>query len=354
MLRRIPATPLVCLAIFLTTIIANATWAAGPDESLEILLKPNQAAPSPVPAAHKTKAARRVAPQGYIGAPGMACLPPPPFGIAKVKPAVCGPFQMMPGCILPKLRQGQWEASVQAFFARSRGTIAYPRYSIFYNPSTGWNNEADLNDALGLPAHKVVMEASIRYQFRPNWGIQYSVLADEFRGGKWVDTQFVFGTGVNQFFFYGQQIQTKWQHGYHRVGLVYDALRTCQASVSVFANWVHAEDKIDVNCQACGLQTSTFSKGTDAAMAGVEFQRCIKTAPNGGTLSCDSKIGFIFLDDVEGWDVQVGGRYSVPLGCGRWGFMKGGYRYVELKKTQYDFLFKNTLEGGYVEGGFVF
>jgi hypothetical protein len=89
-------------------------------------------------------------------------------------------------------------------------------------------------------------------------------------------------------------------------------------------------------------------------MAGMEFQRCFKTAPNGGTLSWDCKAGGIFLDDTVGGDVEAGARYSIPLNCGRSGYVKGGYRFVDLKKTQYDFVFKNTLSGGFIEGGFIF
>jgi hypothetical protein len=87
---------------------------------------------------------------------------------------------------------------------------------------------------------------------------------------------------------------------------------------------------------------------------GLELQRCIKTAANGGTFSFDHKAGVIFLDDVEGWDVQAGARYSIPLNYGRWGYMKGGYRYVEIKKSQSDYAFKHALEGGYMEFGFIF
>ncbi len=55
MLRRIPSTPLVCLVLLLSTIFLNASWAAGPDESLDILLKPNQVSSAPTVVAHKAK-----------------------------------------------------------------------------------------------------------------------------------------------------------------------------------------------------------------------------------------------------------------------------------------------------------
>jgi hypothetical protein len=57
---------------------------------------------------------------------------------------------------------------------------------------------------------------------------------------------------------------------------------------------------------------------------------------------------------VEGWDIQLGLRYSIPLNCGRAGFASGGYRFISFKKSQPDYLWENTLEGGYLEFGLIF
>ena len=45
---------------------------------------------------------------------------------------------------------------------------------------------------------------------------------------------------------------------------------------------------------------------------------------------------------------------AIPLNAGRSGYVKAGYRLVELKKSQNDFLLKDALEGGYMEFGFIF
>ena len=92
----------------------------------------------------------------------------------------------------------------------------------------------------------------------------------------------------------------------------------------------------------------------DPVITEIQFQRCLRTAPNGGTFSFDNRAAFLFNDDVEGYDVQLGGRFSVPLGCGRWGFAKGGYRFVQLQKSQSEYLFKSSFEGGFIEGGLIF
>ena len=214
-----------------------------------------------------------------------------------------------------------------------------------------------LTDQLQLPANQVIGQFTASYQFRPNWAVQFSVLGFESNGGGMVQVNnaigfFVFG---NQTFTYGQQIQSKWRHTYSRLGLVYDAIRICSAKVSVFADWVHVDDQIDVFCSTCGLGSSTFGKNIDATMVGLQFQKCLVAMCNGGTFSSDCKAGAIFLDNVEGWDVDLGGRYSIPLNAGgRWGYLKGGYRLVKLNKSESDFVFNNTLEGGFAEFGFIF
>jgi hypothetical protein len=352
MLRRIPFTPLVCLVVFVATSFLNPAWGAGPDESLEILLKPNKSGSSPSPTVHKAKPRARGYARRSAAYRAFPYAPPPPPGICKVKPACvspCGPR----GCILPRPKARQWEMSAQAFFARTRGVVQWPRYSPYYVTYQGTENWADLNDDLGLPEHATVPEFSARYQFKPNWGMRYEVLFDEMTGGGWPDRQFLFGN-QNTYVTYGQQIQTKWLHSYHRISLVYDAVTTPQSVISVAGGWMHAEDQIDLYCQTCGLYTRKFSKSMDAMLVELNFQRCIRTARNGGTLSWDHKAAVMFMDDVEGIDLEAAGRFSTPLNCGRWGFVKGGYRFVQLKKGQTDFAITTSFEGGFVEGGFIF
>ncbi len=352
MLRRIPFTPLVCLVVFVSTVLASGAWAADPNESLEILLKPNKAGNSPSPTIHKATARTRTAVnRGVYRAYPYASLPP--GAITKCKPifkSPCGPL----GCILPHPRERQWELSAQAFFARTKGVVQWPRYSPYYLGYQGWENWADLNDDLKLPEHDVLLDLSARYQFKPHWGVRYEVLFDELNGGGWPWRQFLFGNQYSGFVTWGQQVQSQWLHAFHRLTLVYDAVRTPQTVISVAGGWAHADDKISLYCQTCGYYTRTFSKSLDSAIVELEFQRCLRTAPNGGTFSWDHKAAFIFMDDVEGYDIEAAGRYSIPVNCGRWGFVKGGYRFVQLKKTQTDYALTTTFEGGFVEGGFIF
>jgi len=352
MLRRIPATPLVYLVILSITLFVAASWAAGPDESMEIRLKPSPASGSPVPAVNKAsphQATRTRRALDYGPSPVFMYFPPP---IMKVKPEVCGVFPLIPVCILPSPVMGQWEMSGQVFFARVRGTMQWPRNS-WWLAGYGWGNNVGFTDDLQFPVHQTVGEFTARYQFRPNWAFRYSILSAELNGGGWPTDNFWFGW---QQITFGQPIQTKWTHYYNRLGLIYDAIHNCRAKVSVFADWVHTDDRMTLNCTACSafLGSPTFSKNGDSMMVGLELQRCVRTFVNGGTFSLDCNAGGIFLDDVEGWDVQAAGRYSVPLNCGRWGYVKGGYRLVDIKKSESDFIFNHALEGGFMEFGLIF
>ncbi len=195
-----------------------------------------------------------------------------------------------------------------------------------------------------------------QYSFRPNWAFRYSGLAFEANGGGQPTGNFIFGPSQQNYgsFGYGTGIQTQYQHSYHRIGLLYEPVNNYRSSVAVFVDWVHTEDKITVISSITVGQNSVFSKGTDAVITGLEFQRLMKTTSNGAALSCDCKVGGIFLDDVEGWDAQAGAKSTIPLNSGRSGYVKAGYRLAELKKTQNDFRLKDALEGGFLEGGFIF
>ncbi len=87
---------------------------------------------------------------------------------------------------------------------------------------------------------------------------------------------------------------------------------------------------------------------------GAEFQRCLRTLPNGATLACDNKAEVIWLDGTIGVDVQAGMRFSVPLGAGRWGYAKGGYRFLNFNESRDDLKLDSSFEGGFVEGGVIF
>lgn len=357
MLRRKHPTLVVCLVLMVSALLAASAF-AGQSESLPQKSNKSPQAISQAAPLHPgikpiTKVKQVPCPWDY---------PPPcgPMGVTKVTPNCMVPYRAsasFAGCVLPTAGVKQWDMSAGVLFARLRGKIAWPRYpwgGSGYGAWYGGTNETDFTDGLQLPAHVAVPTWSVTYQFRPNWAVRYTGLGFAADGGGQPTGFVAFGPWQQYYFGSGQNISSKYQHGYHRVGLLFDALKSCKATVKVFADWVHAEDRIETtSCVSCN-QNSVFSKSTNAAAAGIEFQNCLKTARNGASLSCDWKAGAIFLDDVEGWDVQAGARYAIPLNCGRSGYVKAGYRLVELKKSQNDYLLADSLDGGFMEFGFIF
>jgi hypothetical protein len=353
MMRRIPYTLLVCLVFLITTAFMVPAWASPGEESAEKILAKSQVASQGVAGEPKPKAITKVKPQPKY--PTYEYLCPRP-DITKVKPGYMrsyGTEVQFPEGILATARAGRWDVGGGVLFARLRGKVAWPRYAWAGAYVAGGTNETDFTDGLALPGHIAVPTWSVKYAFRPNWSVRYSGLGYEANGGGQSSSTITFGPW-QQFYGAGQSVQSKYQHLYQRVGLQYDAVKSSRSCIGIFADWVHAEDKIQVISSLSVGQSAVFSKGTDAAIAGIEYRRFVKASANGGALSCECKAGAIFLDDVVGVDAQAGAQYAIPMNSGRSGYVKAGYRLVELKKAQNDYLLNNALEGGYMELGFIF
>lgn len=347
----------VCLAFLMSTVFLGFVSAAQSEDPSEKTFNKAQVAAQGVTGDLKPKTITKVKPAATF--PGCG-YPSNRYQITKVKPDYMQlrPTEAQLGeSFLPSPGVGRWEMSGGVLFARLRGRIAWPRYPWSGAGGAGWGgwtDGTDFTDGLQLPGHIAVPTWSVKYQFKPNWAVRYSGLGFEANGGGQPTDYIMFGPWQQYYGGYGQGIQTKYQHIYHRTGLVYDALKNYRSTVRVFAEWVHADDKIQVISSISVGQSSVFSKGTDAAMAGMEYQRLVKLTANGANFSCDFRAGGIFLDDVEGWDAQAAGQYTIPLNSGRSGYVKGGYRLVAMKKGQNDYLLKHNLEGGFMEFGFIF
>jgi len=204
--------------------------------------------------------------------------------------------------------------------------------------------DLDFNDGLGLPSHKWLMEYSVRHQFRPHWSCFYSIMPIE------MDETFQHPS------FPGIVLRTKWEHVYQRVGIMYQPIVTCNASVSIYGTWLFMDQKFRLNSGShCPTRsTTTVDRTRHMIMSGIEFQKCIRTLCNGGTLSCDSKVGLGYLDGTFGLDVQAGFRFSVPMNCGRWGYARGGYRLIDFREDRTDLRMDHTLEGWFGELGLIF
>ncbi len=251
-------------------------------------------------------------------------------------------------CCLPVPKNKSWEMNAEVIFARVKGKVRYIRG----NTAFGFQQQehVDLNADMGVPDHWVVPEMTVNYRFRPNWSLRYSIMPMVVNGGGAVGRNFTFG---NNNYSSGQHTQVKWERTLHRGGLVYDALRTHRAKVSVFGEYVRLDEKlsvVQVNC--CG---DTLDNTLNMGMAGLEFERCLKTRRLRDTLSLSCKAGVAFLDEAFGSDLSTGLKYTIPLGNGRYGYLAGGYRYLTFNKGYHDLKRIDTsIEGGYLQMGFIF
>ncbi|MEI7450638.1 MAG: hypothetical protein WCJ75_13540 [Desulfomonile sp.] len=253
-----------------------------------------------------------------------------------------------PDCILPVTRPRGWELEAEALYARTKGKVRFS-VSNFGNWGTAVQ-DVDMNSDLGLPEHYWIGSFSARYGFKPRWSVRYSVMPTVIDATASTNSSFNFGNMMNTF---GQNTKVKWERLYQRIGLVYDPIRTPTVRVSVFGDYVRLNDKLSVvQLGCCG---STFDNDLNMAMAGLEFERCLKVSRLCNTLSVECKAGIAFGDAAVGSDLATGLKYSIPMNNGRWGFVKGGYRQLTFKKKYSDAKMMDTaMEGGFIEAGLIF
>jgi hypothetical protein len=251
------------------------------------------------------------------------------------------------GCYLPQSAPRGWKLDAQAMFARTRGKVRYLLGNYGYNYYS--NPDADLNSALGLPEHQVIGTYSAAYRFTPQWSLRYSVMPLSLEGSG-SGNSFTFGTTLISS---GTNTKAKWERLTQRIGIVYDPIRTYNSRVSVFGDYMRVDDKVSViQLGCCG---STMNNEFNMAVAGLEFEKCLKNTRFMNTLSLECKAGVAFLDDAVGSDLSTGLKFSIPMNNGRWGYLSGGYRYVSLNRKYSDArLTDTTMDGGYLQMGLIF
>ncbi len=293
------------------------------------------------------QAVYRQASASYYG----SAFAPPSRGkpIAKCKAPVCAPPPCAPVCktccVLPLRMPGQFELSTQVFFPHVRGTFQWPGTVLGVQAS-----EVAFSD-VGIPSHATLLEYSAKYQIAPRWALYYSIMPIELSGTKVAEKSFWFG---QWFYPIGTQVHGKWQFTYQRVGLMFQPILNPAAAVSFYAGWTFNEQRLSINSSICGGNGSTIDRTRNMVNTGIEIQRCLRTLPNGSTFACDNKAEVIWLDGAFGYDIQAGMRFSVPLGYGRWGYAKGGYRLLNFNEDRDDLRLDSSFEGGFVEGGIIF
>jgi hypothetical protein len=103
-----------------------------------------------------------------------------------------------------------------------------------------------------------------------------------------------------------------------------------------------------------GLGTPVVMDDTNnVAILGLEFDRCLKNY-RGNTLALNGKGGIAFLDDSIGYEAEAALNYLIPIRTGRFGFVKAGYQYAQLKKDRPGRMFGTTMDGPFLQLGLLF
>ncbi|MBI5252473.1 MAG: hypothetical protein HY912_23510 [Desulfomonile tiedjei] len=252
-------------------------------------------------------------------------------------------------CSLPEHPPRGWELAADVFFARTKGKVRFYR-------GISWGyyglDDVDLNADMGLDDHGVMGSFMAMYRFRPKWALRYSIMPMTMMGSGQAGRSFMFG---NTQYTGGQAVSVQWERLEQRLGLIYDAVHSHSSRIGLFGDYIRVNERIKTMQMLAGMGGNTMDNDLNMAMAGIEFEKCLKTTHTKATLSLECKAGAAFLDDAVGAEAETALKYSIPMNNGRWGFVKGGYRYLTYKKKSSDArMFDMAMEGGFLQMGLVF
>ena len=291
--------------------------------------------------------------QGYKG---ISKTRPSSSGILKVRPsgfssslkglAAFNPANWGLNCFLPSTAQGQFMVGPELFFARVKGEARRGLVLTGLDSTT-----VDFDDHLGFnKGGNTLWSVKALYQFRPRLAITYSFMPIAMEASGSPVTGFQFG---GQAFAAGANLRSKWERYEHRAGLRFSVVRRPNAITSLFAQWLYLQDRLTIRDTAGTAAAATWDEDKNLALVGIRFDKCLKNY-RGNTLALNLEGGVAFLDDSMGYEAEAGLRYLIPIKKGRFGFVKGGYRYSHLKReTDLDML-GTTLDGAFLQLGFLF
>ncbi len=163
-------------------------------------------------------------------------------------------------------------------------------------------------------------------------------------------------TPVNGFF-YGNAYYpayvpslTIWDRNIYRWDIVYDWYQQPHAVSSIFAGYALYDDKLQISNV---VQSRTRSSGFGLAFAGLSVERAVRNlGPATASLNC--KWSLEFLEGYFGWDGYAAARISVPMDCGRFGYLECGWRWITLDRYYQTNADKTSLDGLIGTVGMVF
>lgn len=287
-------------------------------------------------------------------------------GISKMRPASSGVLKVRPwslssglrglssfnpanwglNCYLPAPAKGQFMVGPELYFARFRGEARRGLVLTGLDSTT-----VDFDDHLGFnKGGNTLWSVKALYQFRPRLAVTYSFMPIAMEASGSPVTGFQFG---GQAFAAGALLRSKWERYEHRAGLRFNVIRRPNAVTSLFAQWLYLQDRLSIRETGGTAAAATWDEDKNLAVVGIRFDKCLKNY-RGNTLSLTLEGGLAFLDDTMGYEAEAGLSYMIPIKKGRFGFVKGGYRYSHLKRETDLEMLGTTFDGAFVQLGFLF
>ncbi len=321
------------LVLLILMVISVPSWAESQNGGYDMLAQADQGSKNiakvkPSPSAEVTK----VKPSGWTSR----------FeGLSRYNPIAWGPE-----CYLPSPAKGQFLIGPKVWFARVDGEA---RRGV--EIAGAQTSNVDFEDHLGLKrTGKVIWSVEALYQFRPNWGIRYSFTPMRVAANASPRTAFNF---MGQTFAAGTEVRSKWEHYEHRAGLVFNISRSNNSLTNLYTDWLYVQDKLAIGGITSTASSVTWDDSKNMAVIGLEFDKCLKNY-RGNTLTISGKGGLAFFNDVIGYEAEAALSYLIPIKTGRFGFIKGGYRYEHLKKDKTNQMFTSSMDGAFLQVGFLF
>ncbi len=245
--------------------------------------------------------------------------------------------------LLPRPGCKQFELSARIWYSRlNASTIVWGT-----NLIGGEGTELDLHNDLGLTTYNWIPEYEGRFQLKQNWGIRFSFMPISLRENSTPQFGFFFG---NSFYPAFVPIVTTWDRKIYRWDIVYNWFQQRHAVSSIFAGYSLYDDKLVVSNI---LQYRTRSNTFGLAYAGMSIDRVIRCL-GAGTASIHCRASAQFLEGYFGWDGYATGRMSVPMDCGRYGYIEAGWRWIVLERNTPSYRDKTSIDGAIGAVGLVF
>jgi hypothetical protein len=290
------------------------------------------------------------------GYKGVSKIKPGPTGALKVKPwgvssrlgglSSLNPATWGLNCFLPTPARGQFLIGPEIMFGRFQGEA---RRGV---TMTGLErSHVDFDDNLGFSkGGHTLWSVNALYQFMPRLALTYSFMPMSMEATGTSLTGFQFG---GQAFTAGARLRSKWERYVHRAGLNFNVSRRSNAATSLFAQWLYLQDRLSIRDTVGNSSGVSWDDDKSLALLGIRFDKCLRNF-RGNTLALNIIGGVAFLDDSMGYEAEAGLSYLIPIKKGRFGFVKGGYKYSHLKKETDLEMLGTTLDGAFLQLGFLF